>query len=171
MGAAPLDEVAVPALMRAARRSYAAAIAAHAAAAGFDDLPRNGSFVLGAMARQGGSAADMADGLGVTKQAASQLIDTLVVRGYLTRRVNPEDRRRMLIELTDRGRAAAGAIRAGIEEVDAELASMISPNELTGLRAGLHALATIRERRERDHPSPGRGPEPRVTGRPSPSRP
>jgi DNA-binding MarR family transcriptional regulator len=44
-------------------------------------------------------------GLGVTRQAASQLIDTLVVRGYLVREVNPADRRRLNIELTERGGA------------------------------------------------------------------
>jgi len=145
----PGDHDAIPALMRAARGSYAEAIYRHLAAADLDDLPRNGPFVLGGMARTAASAADLIAALGVTKQAASQLIDTLVIRGYLTREVNPNDRRRMTIELTDRGRAAAAAVRAGVEEVDAELAGMISPAELAGLRAGLAALARIRQRAER----------------------
>jgi DNA-binding MarR family transcriptional regulator len=140
------NEVAIPALLRAARGSYAQVIERHLAAAGYDDLPRNGSFVLGGMVNHGGSAADMIRGLGVTKQAASQLIDTLVLRGYLTREVNPDDRRRMTIGLTDRGRAAAAAIRGAVREVDAELAQMISPAELAGLRAGLTALAKLKER-------------------------
>jgi hypothetical protein len=83
----------------------------------------------------------------VTKQAASQLIDTLVLRGYLDRAVDPEDRRRMTIMLTGRGRAAA-AVRAGIETIDAELSREISPGQLAGLRAGLDALWPIRERAE-----------------------
>ena len=83
--------------------------------AGFDDLPRNGPFVLGGMARFNASAADMITGLGVTKQAASQLIDLLVVRGYLTREVDPDDRRRMAISLTDRGWAAAQVTRSAVE--------------------------------------------------------
>src|ERR1039457_7373352 len=82
------DEVVIPALLRAARGSYGRAINESLAAAGFDALPQNGPFVLSGMANFGGSAADMISGLGVTKQAASQLIDTLVVRGYLTREVN-----------------------------------------------------------------------------------
>ncbi len=140
------NDVVIPALLRAARGSYAQAIAARLAEAGFDDLPRNGAFVLGGMANQGGTAGDMVRALGVTKQAASQLIDTLVLRGYLTRQVNPQDRRRMMIELTDRGRSAAAAVRAGVEATDAELAAMISPVELAGLRAGLVALAEIKDR-------------------------
>jgi DNA-binding MarR family transcriptional regulator len=139
------NEVVIPALLRAARGSYAQVIERHLVAAGCDDLPRNGSFVLGGMVNHGGSAADMIRGLGVTKQAASQLIDTLVLRGYLTREVNLADRRRMTIALTDRGRAAAAAIRGAVGEVDAELAQMISPAELSGLRAGLTALAKLKD--------------------------
>ena len=139
------DEAAIPALLRGARGSYAAAIGVQLAAAGFDDLPRNGGFVLGGMANFGGSAGDMIRALGVSKQAASQLIDTLVLRGYLAREVNTQDRRRMVIGLTERGRAAAKAVRAGIEEIDGELAKMISPAQLEGLRAGLEALAKIKD--------------------------
>lgn len=135
----------IPALLRAARGSYARSIGAQLAAAGFDDLPRSGPFVLGGMARWAGSASEMTQGLEVTKQAASQLIDTLVLRGYLRRAINPEDRRRMTIELTDRGRAAAQAVGAGIGAVDAELASRLSPEQLGGLRAGLWALGEIKK--------------------------
>jgi DNA-binding MarR family transcriptional regulator len=138
--------VVIPALLRAARGSYGHAINASLAAAGFEDLPRNGAFILGGMTNHGGSAVGVIRSLGVTKQAASQLIDTLVLRGYLTRQINPEDRRRMVVELTDRGRGAAEAVRAGVEEVDAELAQMLSPQELAGLRAGLKALVEIEQR-------------------------
>jgi DNA-binding MarR family transcriptional regulator len=140
------DEVVIPALLLAARGSYAQAIGARLAEAGFDDLPRNGGFVLGGMANHGGSAVEMIRGLGVSKQAASQLIDTLVLRGYLTRAVNPNDRRRMTIELTERGRAAATAVRTGVESIDAELARMLTPVELDGLRSGLAALGHIKDR-------------------------
>jgi hypothetical protein len=50
------------ALLRAARGTYGSAIREALAEAGCEDLPRNGSFV---------------------KQAVGQLVDTLVVRGYL----------------------------------------------------------------------------------------
>ena len=136
-------------LLVRARGGYGNTISAHLAAAGFDDLPRSGPFVLGGMASQRGSAVEMIRSLGVTRQAASQLIDTLVLRGYLSREVNPEDRRRMNIVLTERGHAAAAAIRAGIDEVEAELARMLTPADLAGLRAGLAALGQIREKTER----------------------
>jgi DNA-binding MarR family transcriptional regulator len=141
-------DVVIPALLRAARGSYARSIKAHLVEAGFDDLPRNGPYVLGGLVTQGGSAAQVIDGLGVTKQAASQLIDLLVLRGYVERQVNAEDHRRLTITVTERGRAAAVAVRAGVVAVDAELSGRISPAELAGLRAGLAALADIREHRK-----------------------
>lgn len=144
------QEVVIPALLRAARGAYGHAVRTRLAAGGFDDLPRNGPYILGGMANRGGTAGNLIRELGVSKQAASQLIDTLVLRGYLEREVNPEDRRRMTIELTHRGRAAAEAVREGVEAVDEELADLISPAELAGLCAGLIALTTIRERLEDD---------------------
>ncbi|HEY3872152.1 MAG TPA: MarR family transcriptional regulator [Actinocrinis sp.] len=144
------DVATIPGLLRAARGAYALAIAERLAAAGFEDVPRNGPFVLGGMVNQGVSALEMTRGLDVSKQAASQLVDVLVLRGYLTRQINPADRRRMLIELTDRGRAAAAAIHAAVDEVDAELARRISPRQLAGLRAGLVALAEVKEERMND---------------------
>jgi DNA-binding MarR family transcriptional regulator len=83
--------------------------------------------------------------LGLSKQAASQLIDTLVLREYLERRNDPEDRRRMGVRLTDRGRTAATAIQTATDAIDATLAHLITADELHGLRAGLAAYRVIRE--------------------------
>jgi DNA-binding MarR family transcriptional regulator len=140
------DEILV--LLVRARGGYGNTIAAQLWVAGFDDLPRNGPFLLGGMANRGGSAVEMIRSLGVTRQAASQLIDALVLRGYLSREVNPDDRRRLNIVLSERGHAAAAVIRAATEEVNARLAQMLSPDELAGLRAGLAALGQIREETE-----------------------
>jgi DNA-binding MarR family transcriptional regulator len=145
---ADADDVVIPALLRAARSSYGNAIKSSLALAGFDDVPRNGSFVLGGMANQAGSAAGLIRELGVSKQAASQLIDTLVLRGYLLRDVDPQDRRRQTLAVTERGQAAAEAIRSAVTAVDARLAAMISAEEMSGLRAGLLALAEIKEQME-----------------------
>jgi DNA-binding MarR family transcriptional regulator len=142
------DEVLIPALLRAARGSYGHAIRRSLASAGFDDIPRNGSYVLGGMVNHGGSAGRLVRELGVSKQAASQLIDTLVLRGYLTRDIDPDDRRRITVAVTDRGHAAAKAVQSGVLSVDAELATMITPAELSAMRAGLQALTDIKERFE-----------------------
>ena len=145
-GAGEPDPSDIPVLLRHARGAYGNTVATMLAGAGFEDLPRNGPFLLGGMANHGGSAVEMIQALGVTRQAASQLVDTLVLRGYLDRQTNPRDRRRMDIELTERGRAAAGVVREAIKGVDRELTAMLSPSELDGLRAGLRALSAIKEK-------------------------
>ncbi|HLH13540.1 MAG TPA: MarR family transcriptional regulator [Solirubrobacteraceae bacterium] len=141
-------DVVVPALLRAARGTYGNAIRARLAAAGFEDLPRNGPHVLGGMVNHGVPAAQLLRELGVSKQARSQLIDTLVVRGYVQRGDDPQDRRRLVLAATERGRAAAAEVRAAVLAIDEQLAQLISPAQLEGMRAGLLALCEIRERSE-----------------------
>ncbi len=145
---APDAEIGIPALLRAARGSYGHAIRSSLAEAGFTDVPRNGAFVLGGMVNQGIEASLLIRQLGVSRQAASQLIDTLVVRGYLQRSPHAEDRRRLTIEATERGRAAATAVRSAVTAVGEELAENITPAQMAGLRAGLIALCDIRDRLE-----------------------
>jgi DNA-binding MarR family transcriptional regulator len=147
----------VPQLLRDSRGSYGDAARRALAAAGCDDIPRNGGFVLAGLDQslpesRFSSQADAVGFLRVSKQASSQLIDTLVIRGYLERQSDPVDRRRMSVRLTERGRAAAAAIEAAVDAVDLELEQRLTVKELHGLRAGLAALAEIR-RESSDGPS------------------
>jgi len=151
------DAVVLPALLRHARGSYGNAIRLSLAKAGYDDLPRNGAYVLGGIVNHGGQAQGLARELRVSKQAASQLIDTLVLRGYLERSEDPDDRRRISIQPTERGRACAAAIREGVLAVDAELASMITPEQLGAMREGLFALIEIRGRLDAELAAHGHG--------------
>jgi DNA-binding MarR family transcriptional regulator len=135
-----LDELAFPALLRAARTTYGAAIRESLAEAGCDDVPRNGSYVIGAIARTGAPLGQIIKELGVSKQAAGQLVDTLVMRGYLDRSVDPEDRRRLTISLTERGHAAAAVIRSAIDRVDAGLVDRVGQEYVRHARVTLAAL-------------------------------
>jgi DNA-binding MarR family transcriptional regulator len=134
------DEVAFPVLLRAARTAYGSAIRRALADVGGDDLPRRGSFVMGAIARTGAPLSQIIQGLGVSGRAAGKLIDTLVTRGYLDRSPDPEDRRRLTVTLTERGRAAATIIRSVVERVDADLAARVGAEHAAHTRATLAAL-------------------------------
>jgi DNA-binding MarR family transcriptional regulator len=143
------EDVTLPQLMREARDVYRHAVARALAGAGCDDVPRNGPFVLADLDQatsdpKFSSQADVVASLGLSKQAASQLIDTLVLREYLERRNDPVDRRRMEVRLTERGRTAPIAILTAIDAVEAGLAQLISADELQGLRAGLAAYRATR---------------------------
>jgi DNA-binding MarR family transcriptional regulator len=136
----------VPELMRLARGSYGNLARQELADAGCDDIPADAGFVIARLDHtEFTPQADAVRHLRRSKQAASQFIDTLVIRGYLERAVDPVDRRRMSVRLTDRGVAANTAIRAAVDAVDADLERRLTAEELHGLRAGLAALADIRE--------------------------
>lgn len=141
-------ELTLPALLRAARRAYAAATQRDLAEAGFDDMPRDGSYVVSGIARTGAPLGDIITALGVSKQAAGQLVDTLVVRGYLARAVDPDDRRRLTVSLTARGEAAAAAIRSAVDHVDADLTARVGPEFMLHTRATLAALMQAGEEAE-----------------------
>lgn len=137
------DRIALPALLRAARTTYGSAMRAALAEVDCSDVPRNGSFVLGAIARNGSPLADIIKTMGISKQAAGQLVDTLVVRGYLDRAPDPADRRRMTVALTERGALAAATGRAAAERVDAALGARVGPEAVAHTRATLAALADL----------------------------
>ena len=141
-------DVPVPQLMREARDVYRAAVRQGLERAGCEDLPRNAVSVLAGLDHRKpqpdfSPQAEAVASLGMSKQAASQLIDTLVLREYLERRNDPVDRRRMEVRLTDRGRRAAKAIATATDAIEASLAQLITADELHGLRSGLAAYRLI----------------------------
>ena len=121
-----LERLGIPGLLRVARTAYGSAIRAALADAGFDDLPRNGVTVLARVYDNASPLPDLARQLRISKQAISQLIDTMVMRGYLDRSPDSADRRRMLLTLTPRGEAAARVSWEAATEVDEELERRLS---------------------------------------------
>ena len=111
--------------------------------AGFDDLPKNGPYVVGAIAHAGLPLSRIIVQLGLSKQAAGQLVDALVSRGYLDREVDTADRRRLTISLTSRGAKAAAIARRAIERVDAELVARAGRKNVEVMRRTLAAVMEI----------------------------
>jgi DNA-binding MarR family transcriptional regulator/catechol 2,3-dioxygenase-like lactoylglutathione lyase family enzyme len=138
------EQYATPTLMRSARGVYAQSIRAHLHAIGIDDLPRNGLFVLTGIDTSGGPRADLPSELGVTKQAVSQLIDILVNQGYLERGGDPDDRRRVALKLTERGKQAVEVSVRAVDEVDHKLCQRVAPEQVAAMRASLIALTEIK---------------------------
>lgn len=127
-------------LLRTAWLRYAAAIREALEAAGYDDLPRSGPTVLSAIAKGERPLAEIVAGLGVTKQAAGALVDTLVSRGYLSRDIDSGDRRRLRVALTDRGRDAARVIQRAARRLDDRLVDLAGPRGAAATRAALAAF-------------------------------
>jgi DNA-binding MarR family transcriptional regulator len=140
-----LNEIAIPALLRHARNTYGAAMRRALAQAGFDDIPGNGLYVIGGLAldRDDVPLGQLIRELRISKQAAGQLVDMLVTRGYLERAMDKDDRRKLTITLTERGRAAAAAQTAGREKVDAELLARVGQEDVERTRRTLAVLVDL----------------------------
>jgi DNA-binding MarR family transcriptional regulator len=140
-----LAAIPMPALLRHARTAYGLAMRKALEDAGYDDIPKNGLYVIGGLALGAGDVplAVLIRDLRISKQAAGQLVDTLVTRGYLARTVDEQDRRRLVVTLTDRGRAAAATQTAARERVDAELLAKVGPECAKQTRIALAALTEM----------------------------
>jgi DNA-binding MarR family transcriptional regulator len=136
--------VSIPELMRLARGTYKRAIDAEYAARGIDDLPAPGGYVLAYLANGEESIPEMIEGLGIKKPEYALFMDRLVLRGFITRDIDPNDGTASFA-LTERGRAAADAIFAGGRIVDDQLERKVSAADLAGMRRGLLALANIKQ--------------------------
>jgi DNA-binding MarR family transcriptional regulator len=106
-------------------------------AAGFDDLRPTHGFAFVRISAGDATVGDVAEHLGVTKQAASQLVDELTRKGYVTRRPHPGDARARLLALTDRGWACTRAADRATAEVMDRWAAVLGRERLAALRADL----------------------------------
>jgi DNA-binding MarR family transcriptional regulator len=59
---------------------------------------------------------DLAFQLTVTKQSVTRIVDTLVDRRYVTRRVDPDDRRRVIHAISAKGQRALAQADAALEK-------------------------------------------------------
>jgi len=134
----------MPALLHHALATYGVAMRAALAKAGYDDIPKIGLYVIGGLALAGDHPlGELIGQLRLSKQAAGQLVDTLVERGYLQRDVDAEDRRRLRIALSARGRAAAKVQAAARVRIDEQLAGRVGERNLESTRRALIALIQI----------------------------
>ena len=135
-------EIIMPALLRAARSTYGAAMRRALAEEGYGDIPKNGMYVIGGLALGAGDVplSRLIQELGVSKQAAGQLVDTLVLRGYLERAVHADDRRKLTVTLTPRGQASAAVQAAARMQVDAQLLTRVGADDVARTRRTLAAL-------------------------------
>ena len=109
-------------------------------AAGFTDLGESHMVVLRYPGPQGRRPSDLADELGMSKQAVNYLLGGLERAGYVRRADDPDDRRSRRVELTDRGEAVRQTIRATVADIEVELAAELGDRAFHQLRALLLEL-------------------------------
>jgi DNA-binding MarR family transcriptional regulator len=89
---------------------------------------------------EGTRVTELAERLGVTKQAVSQALDDLEQLGIVERVADPADARARLVRFTERGRAGLLDGLAILRELEAECAAAIGASRMAELRRALIAL-------------------------------
>ncbi len=127
----------LPLLLLAAAAEVSDAIQAGVEAAGFTDIRPAHGFAFVRMAPDGATVGQIAEHLAVTKQAASQLVEELVNRGYAQRNPHPHDARARLVTLTERGWAVTRAADAAAAAFADRWAAALGVDGVIGVHAAL----------------------------------
>lgn len=135
------DALALSALLLAAGNALVDGIHAGVVARGYRDLRPAHGFAFVRLAPDGATVSELAAHLGVTRQAAAQLVDEMVAKGYVERRRHPSDGRAQLITLTERGWACTRAAEAAAAETVGAWAAILGEEQLRATRRALAEIA------------------------------
>ncbi len=106
-------------------------------AAGYADVRPMHGLVFQALAGAEITSTELAERLGVTKQAVGQMINDLEQRGYVKRSQHPAGGRRRLIVLTDKAQTHLGVAGQVMYKLESQLAEQLDDVALARLRAEL----------------------------------
>ena len=122
-------------------RALVDGISAGVRARGFDDVRPAHGFAFSRLAPSGATITELAEHLDVTRQAAAQLVDELVAKGYVQRSRHPDDARARLIMLTSKGWACTRAAEAAMADTVRPWAAVLGEQRLRALQDDLLRLA------------------------------
>jgi DNA-binding MarR family transcriptional regulator len=135
------DPQALAVGLLSAGRALVDGISAGVRARGFEDLRPAHGFAFARLAPDGATITQLAEHLGVTRQAAAQLVDELLARGYVRRSRHPDDARARLITLTGRGWACTRAAEAAIADTVRPWTAVLGEERLRELQDDLLRVA------------------------------
>jgi len=130
----------VPALVQLLARSGTERLRAEFAGQDMGSLRPLHALLLVPLIGGGRHASDLAETLGVSRQAVAQVVTRLERDGYLTRITDPGDARAKLICLTPRGRAALRTMRATALAVEEEWRQCLGDERIARFRETLLVL-------------------------------
>jgi DNA-binding MarR family transcriptional regulator len=110
------------------------------AAAGYHDVRPAFGYVLLALRDHPATGADVAVLLGVTKQAASKVVDEMERGGYVKRQPHGDDARAKAIVITARGRKFLGVVESIYDDLEEEWARIASRKRVEQIRDDLRQV-------------------------------
>lgn len=125
----------------AASRALVDGVDAGVRARGFDDVRPAHGFAFTLLSAGGATITQLAEHLDVTRQAAAQLVDELIAKGYVERQPHPHDARARLIVLTSKGWACTRAAEAAIADTVRPWSAVLGEQRLRALQDDLLRIA------------------------------
>jgi len=89
---------------------------------------------------RGSRVSTLAKKAGVTRQAASQLLDEIEAAGCVERRPDPDDGRAVRVHFTPKGRRMLAAGMKAMTDIEADYAGVIGKSELLAVKSSLSRL-------------------------------
>jgi len=89
------------------------------------------------------SVGDLAAATGTRPTTLTSVLDRLARRGYLTRELDPADRRSFLLNLTDDGILAARAARTAMATIEQQALGQLPAADVAGFRNVVRALEKV----------------------------
>lgn len=133
----------VGALLRRPYLEVRSRIVADLKSAGFPDIQAAHLAVFQHPGPEGRSPGELARAAGASKQAMNNLLAQLEQSDYLTRGVNPDNRRERTIRLTPRGRDLIKVIRRSVDGIEAHWRTEFGDADYERLRSLLLRLNTF----------------------------
>ena len=125
----------------AVSRALVDGISAGVRARGFNEVRPAHGFAFARLAAGDATVTELAGHLGVTRQAAAQLVDELAAKGYVERRPHPGDARARLVTLTPKGWACTRAAEAAMTDTVRPWAAALGEQRLLALTRDLLSMA------------------------------
>jgi DNA-binding MarR family transcriptional regulator len=97
--------------------------------------------VLGNIHTEGTRLTELSRRLSVTRQAASQMVQQIELRGFLERTPDPEDARAVLVRHTPAGRALLRDALALMDEIEAGYAELVGIKTMDQMKRALRKIA------------------------------
>ncbi|PEJ59910.1 MULTISPECIES: MarR family winged helix-turn-helix transcriptional regulator [unclassified Bacillus (in: firmicutes)] len=107
---------------------------------GFGDIRSAHGFLFKRIIPDGATGIELADYLGITKQAVSKMVDFLEKSGYVIRQNHPFDKRGKIIVLTERGWSAMKAKDEILTEIEQRWMENIGSKRMQILKEDLTKL-------------------------------
>ncbi|MEH7047295.1 MarR family transcriptional regulator [Bacillus thuringiensis] len=107
---------------------------------GFEDIRPVHGFMFKCITPNGATGIELAEYLGITKQAVSKMVDYLEKSGYVMRKAHPTDKRGKIIVLTEKGWLVVQAKEKILTEIEQRWIENIGVERMQMLKEDLTKL-------------------------------